>query len=69
MVKVPPKTQGGKTLRLKGKGMPKLRGGGFGDLYAKIKLVLPEKLTGEQKKHLDEFAKSYNENPRSNIVI
>jgi curved DNA-binding protein len=69
MVKVPPKTQGGKTLRLKGKGMPKLRGGGFGDLYAKIKLVLPEKLTGEQKKHLDEFAKSYNENPRGNIVV
>jgi hypothetical protein len=31
--------------------------------------VLPEKLTGEQKKHLDEFAKSYNENPRGNIVI
>jgi curved DNA-binding protein len=69
MAKVPPKTQGGKTLRLKGKGMPKLRNSGFGDLYAKIKLVLPEKLTNEQKKYLDEFAKSYDENPRRNITI
>ncbi len=69
IVKVPPKTQGGKTLRLKGKGMPKLKSSGFGDLYAKIKLVLPEKLTSEQKKHFDEFASSYDENPRKNIVV
>ncbi|HEY4695609.1 MAG TPA: DnaJ C-terminal domain-containing protein [Candidatus Hydromicrobium sp.] len=69
IVKVPPKTQGGKTLRLKGKGMPKLRSSGFGDLYAKIKMVLPEKLTNEQKKHFDEFASSYDENPRKNIVV
>jgi curved DNA-binding protein len=69
IVKVPPKTQGGKTLRLKGKGMPKLRSSGFGDLYAKLKLVLPEKLTSEQKKHFDEFASSYDENPRKNIIV
>ncbi len=69
MVKVPTKTQGGKTLRLKGKGMPELKGGGYGDLYAKIKIVLPERLKNEQKKHFDEFLKSYEENPRDNIVI
>src|SRR4030065_764055 len=69
MVKVPPKTQGGKTLRLKGKGMPELKGGGYGDLYAKIKIVLPGRLTNEQKKHFDEFLKSYEENPRDNIVV
>jgi len=69
MVKVPPKTQGGKTLRLKGKGMPKLRSSEFGDLYAKIKLILPEKLNSEQKKHFEEFARSYDENPRENIII
>ncbi|MDD5045365.1 MAG: J domain-containing protein [Candidatus Omnitrophica bacterium] len=69
MVKVPPKTQGGKTLRLKGKGMPKLKSSGSGDLYAKIKLVLPEKLTSEQKKYFDKFASSYDENPRKNIVV
>jgi len=69
MVKVPSKTQGGRTLRLKGKGMPKLRSSGFGNLYAKIKLILPGKLNSEQKKHFEEFARSYNENPRENIVV
>ncbi|GAG67323.1 unnamed protein product, partial [marine sediment metagenome] len=69
MVKVPPKTQGGKTLRLKGKGMPKLRSSEFGDLYAKIKLILPEKLNSEQKKRFEEFARGYDENPRENIII
>ena len=69
MVKLPAGTQTGKTLRLKGKGMQKLKGGGYGDLYAKIKIVLPEKLTSEQKKYLEEFAKSYNENPRANILV
>ncbi len=69
MVKVPPKTQGGKTLRLKGKGMPKLKSGGYGDLYLKIRLVLPEKLSGEQKKNFEKFAESLNENPRDNIII
>ena len=69
MVKVPPKTQGGKTLRLKGKGMPKLKSGGSGDLYVKARLILPEKLTGEQKKNFKKFAESMDENPRDNIII
>ncbi|MDD3818568.1 MAG: DnaJ C-terminal domain-containing protein [Actinomycetota bacterium] len=69
MVKIPPKTQSGKTLRLRGKGMPKLRGAGYGDLYAKIKIVLPERLTDEQQRLFDEFAKSYDENPRVNIIV
>jgi len=70
MVKVPPKTQGGRTLRLKGKGMPELKSSSrHGDLYVKIRLVLPEKLNSQQKKHFDEFAKNFNENPRDGIVI
>lgn len=69
MVKVPPKTQGGKTLRLRGRGMPVLKGGGYGDLYVKIKIVLPEKLTNKQKKDFDEFLKNYDENPRTNIIV
>lgn len=69
MVKVPPKTQGGRTLRLKGKGIPKLKGGGNGNLYAKIRIVLPEKLSGEQKKNFEGFARSLDENPRDNIIV
>ncbi|MDD3777447.1 MAG: J domain-containing protein [Actinomycetota bacterium] len=69
LVTLPPKTQSGKVLRLKGKGMPKLKGSGNGDLYAKVKIMLPENLTPEQKKYLDDFAKSYSENPRSRVVV
>jgi DnaJ-class molecular chaperone len=47
-LKVPPGTQGGKTFRLAGQGMPRQRGG-FGDLHAKARLVLPERLTEEQQ--------------------
>jgi curved DNA-binding protein len=69
MVKVPPGTQGGKTLRLKGKGMPGLKSGRAGDLYAKIKIIIPEGLSAEQKKHFDKFLEVYNENPRANIIV
>jgi curved DNA-binding protein len=68
-VTLPTNTQNGKTLRLKGKGMPKLKSTETGDLYAKINIVLPSHLTEDQKKHLEEFAKTYNENPRQNISV
>jgi curved DNA-binding protein len=68
-VKLPAGTQSGKTLRLKGKGMPRIKSVEFGDLYAKIKIVIPENLTAEQKKYLEEFSKIYNENPRAKINI
>jgi curved DNA-binding protein len=68
-VKLPPNTQTGKSLRLKGKGMPKIKGEGFGDLYAKVKVVIPENLTDEQKKRFDSFAKIYKEDPRQSITV
>ena len=68
-VKLPPNTQTGKNLRVKGKGMPKLKSSEYGDLYIKIKVTLPSNLTVEQKRHLEEFAKVYNENPRQNITV
>ena len=68
-VKLPPNTQSGKKLRLKGKGMPKLKSDDFGDLYIQINVVIPSHLTEEQKKHLQEFAKTYKENPREKIIL
>ncbi len=41
-LKVPAGAQAGTRLRLKGKGLPDLKGGARGDLYAVVKLVLPE---------------------------
>ncbi|MHB1252955.1 MAG: DnaJ C-terminal domain-containing protein [Candidatus Humimicrobiaceae bacterium] len=68
-VKLPAGTQSGKTLRLKGKGMPLVKSTEAGDLYAKIKIVIPENMTAEQKKQLEEFSKIYDENPREKIII
>lgn len=49
-IKIPPGTQNGKTLRLKGKGMPVYdKTGKFGDLLLSIVVDIPEKLTDEQK--------------------
>jgi DnaJ-class molecular chaperone len=68
-VKLPAKTQSGKTLRLKGKGMPGLKGKNPGDLYVKIKIVFPEKMDKAKKKQFEEFLKDYDENPRENIIV
>lgn len=46
-IKIPAMTSTGKMLRLKNLGLPK-KSGGFGNLNARIKIVLPEKLTKEQ---------------------
>jgi len=46
-IKIPAMTSSGKMLRLKNLGLPK-KSGGFGNLNAKIKIVLPDKLTNEQ---------------------
>ena len=46
-IKIPPMTSTGKMLRLKNLGLP-TKSGGYGNLNARIKIVLPDKLTQEQ---------------------
>jgi len=49
-IKIPPGTQNGKIMRIKGKGMPVYnKEGQFGDLFLEIVVQVPEKLTDEQK--------------------
>lgn len=48
-MKIPEGTQNGKQFRLKGKGMPVYGTSSYGDLYVKIQVKLPDKLTPEQK--------------------
>ena len=51
---IPPGTQGGQKFRLSGKGMPKLKKKGqFGDLFARINITVPSKLTDEQKQQVE----------------
>jgi curved DNA-binding protein len=44
LLKVPAGTQSGRSFRLKGQGMPRFKGDGAGDLYVKVKVVLPTNL-------------------------
>ena len=64
-LKVPAGTQDEKMLKLKGKGAPRLGASGRGDLLARIKVLIPEKLSGEQKDLLKKFADARNEDPRA----
>ncbi len=57
-IKIPTGTQTDKLFRLKGKGVPMLRGGGVGDLFAKIKIETPVNLNNKQKELLQKFAES-----------
>ncbi len=54
-VKVPAGVQTGKQLRLRGKGMPALRGAGAGDLYIELAVETPVNLSAKQKELLREF--------------
>ena len=55
-LKVPAGSQDGRTLRVRGKGAPKLKGGGQGDLHVKLRVRVPEKLTKEQKQLFEKLA-------------
>jgi len=55
-LKIPAGTQSGTTFRLKGKGMPGLRGGA-GDQLVRVQVEVPQSLTGEQRKILEDFAR------------
>lgn len=55
MLKIPPETQNGRVFRLAGLGMPRLHGSGHGDLYAKVRVVLPTNLTERERALFEEL--------------
>lgn len=54
-LKIPGGTQTHTTFRLKGKGLPRINGFGRGDQLVRVVVVIPGKLTSEQRKLLEEF--------------
>ncbi|MCV2863361.1 molecular chaperone DnaJ [Albidovulum sediminicola] len=65
-VRIPEGAQTGKQMRLRGKGMPALRGGGHGDMLIELAVETPVNLTARQKEILREFDKlAENNNPES----
>ena len=55
MLRVPPETQNGKSFRLTGQGLPHFRKDGRGDMYAKVRVVLPTGLSPEAKEAATTF--------------
>jgi len=66
-LKIPDGTQNGKQFRLKGKGMPYMRGSGNGDLYVQVNTEVPVSLNKEQKELLEKFRKIENEKSNPSI--
>ena len=63
-MKVPPGSKGGQKLRLAAKGLPK-PGGGAGDLYAVLEIVVPGTLTEREKKLYEELREASHFDPRT----
>jgi len=57
-LKIPAGTQGGQIFKLKGKGVPPLKGGSRGDHLVEILVIVPKKLSKEQKKLIEELKKA-----------
>jgi molecular chaperone DnaJ len=57
-LKIPAGTQPGKVLRLRGKGIPHLRGNGRGDQMVVVNVEIPTRLSAEQRKLFEQLAKS-----------
>ncbi len=65
-VQIPAGSQSGRQMRLRGKGMPALRGGGSGDMFIELAVETPVNLTTKQKDLLREFDElSEDNNPES----
>jgi molecular chaperone DnaJ len=56
-LKVKPGTQDGTLLRVKGKGAPRLKGSGRGDVLARVKVVVPKKLSKRERELLEELGR------------
>jgi curved DNA-binding protein len=66
-IRLKPGTSGGQKIRLKGKGLPIKKGPDRGDLFAVIRIVLPESLSSKEKALFEELAKVSSFNPRKKI--
>lgn len=62
-IKIEEGTQGGKLLRLRGKGLPSVNSYGTGDLLVNVNIWTPQKVNSEEKKILEKLGKSENFKP------
>ena len=66
-LRIPPETQNGRTIRLAGQGMPRATGG-HGDLYVTVRVVLPTKLSDEDKELVRALGSRHPDDPRRHLL-
>jgi len=66
-IKIPPGTQSGQKLRLRGKGAPSLRGSGRGDQFVEVQVVVPRLADERSKEILRELSRLNPEDPRKDL--
>jgi len=64
---LPAGTQNGQKFRLRGKGVPHLKGAGRGDQYVTVKVMLPATLDARSQKLVEEFDKRNPLQPRAHM--
>jgi molecular chaperone DnaJ len=57
-LKIPAGTEDGKLLRIKGRGAPRLKGGGKGDVLARVRIQVPKRVSKKQRDLLEQLDKA-----------
>jgi molecular chaperone DnaJ len=63
-LKIPAGSQDGKLIRIRGRGAPKLKGGGRGDVLARVRIDVPKRLTKAEREALENLQKVTRRDPR-----
>jgi molecular chaperone DnaJ len=68
-IRIAPGTKHGSSVRLRGEGPPKPKGGDRGDIHYRIQIDIPEELTPEQRAAVDQLSESFNgRDPRAELL-
>jgi molecular chaperone DnaJ len=68
-LKIPSGTPSGKTFRIRGKGAPRPKKGGAGDLLVTVNVDVPQKLSKEEKELLAQLQQAQKESPRKRLGV
>jgi molecular chaperone DnaJ len=66
-LKIPAGSQDGKMLKVKGRGAPKLKGSGKGDLLARLRVNIPTKLSKAEREAIENLQKVSRDDPREKV--
>jgi molecular chaperone DnaJ len=66
-LKVPPGTPSGKAFRIAGQGMPKFNAPGKGDLFARVQIVVPEKISSAQRRLIEQLSDQDDDHLRGGL--